>query len=282
MLFRSNHPTTAHIPKNAALLSSQETVQALTMLSVEHNLRLMHRLSSERKFGNLIESAHSAKNWQELRAYLDIFGEYFTYLSASQKTQALTFLYELLIHRDGDIRRHAAALIGQIIALFHLVYRKEVPADTQVDPAEEVPFTLWDQYLHQIIYPDHKTTEQQRSHIGYTLKLVVDSMLTYSRRDSIPRFVGILLDYYKNPEEMEEHTAFTLLDAMHRLPAQYYNENERESLIGFACYFADNENSRLQTAALQFFVEISHSLPRDHAQMRRMVAAVGEIGRAHV
>ena len=272
----TNHPTTAHIPKNAALLSSQETVQALTMLSVEHNLRLMHRLSSERKFGNLIESAHSAKNWQELRAYLDIFGEYFTYLSASQKTQALTFLYELLIHRDGDIRRHAAALIGQIIARFHLVYRKEVPADTQVDPAEEVPFTLWDQYLHQIIYPDHKTTEQQRSHIGYTLKLVVDSMLTYSRRESIPRFVGILLDYYKNPEEMEEHTAFTLLDAMHRLPAQYYNENERESLIGFACYFADNENSRLQTAALQFFVEISHSLPRDHAQMRRMVAAVGE------
>ena len=37
------------------------------------------------------------------------------------------------------------------------------------------PFTLWEQYLDKIIYPDHRTTVQQRGHIGYTLKLVVDA-----------------------------------------------------------------------------------------------------------
>ena len=31
----------------------------------------MHQLSSERKFGNIIEAARSAKSWQQLRAYLD-------------------------------------------------------------------------------------------------------------------------------------------------------------------------------------------------------------------
>ena len=51
------------------------------------------------------------KSWQQLRAYLNVFEEYFTYLSVRQKTQALSFLYELLMHREGDIRRQAGALI---------------------------------------------------------------------------------------------------------------------------------------------------------------------------
>lgn len=65
-----------------------ETVDSLILLSVEHNLKLMHQLSSERKFGNIIEAARSAKSWQQLRAYLDVFDEYCTYLSVRQKTQA--------------------------------------------------------------------------------------------------------------------------------------------------------------------------------------------------
>ena len=76
-------------------------MDSLILLSVEHNLKLMHQLSSERKFGNIIEAARSAKSWQQLRAYLDVFDEYCTYLSVRQKTQALAFLYELLIHREG-------------------------------------------------------------------------------------------------------------------------------------------------------------------------------------
>ena len=102
--------------KDPALMGPEETLEGLILLSVEHNLQLMHLLSNEQKFGNIIEAARSAKSWQQLRAYLNIFGEYFTYLSVRQKTQALSFLYELLVHREGDIRRQAGSLIGQIIA----------------------------------------------------------------------------------------------------------------------------------------------------------------------
>lgn len=69
------------------------------------------------------------------------------------------------------------------------------------DPAAEVPFTLWEQYLDRIIYPDHKTTQQQRSHISYTLKLVVASMLAHARSADVPRFIGVLLRYFRDPEE---------------------------------------------------------------------------------
>ena len=261
-------------PKDPALMGPDETLDGLILLSVEHNLKLMHMLSNEQKFGNIIESARSSKSWQQLRAYLNVFEEYFTYLSVRQKTQALSFLYELLMHREGDIRRQAGALIGQIIARFHLVYRKEVPADAQNDPAEEVPFTLWGQYLDMIIFPDHKTTPQQRAHISYTLKLVVESMLLHARPGDIPRFLDVLLSYYGRPDETGADTAFTLLDAARHLPPKYYDENTREMLVDFAAHFTSLDDPQLVTAALQFLRETVRNIPRDHPQMARIAQIV--------
>jgi len=267
--------------KDPALMDPEETLDSLIHLSVEHNLRMMHLLSSEQKFGNIIEAARSAKSWQQLRAYLDIFGEYFTYLSVTQKTQALAFLYELLTHREGDIRRQAGGLIGQLIARFHLVYRKEVPADAQSDPAEEVPFTLWAQYLDMIVFPDHKTTPQQRSHIGYTLKLVVDAMLAHARPSDVPQFLSTLLDYYRDPAHTDPDTAFTLLDAIRYLPPRYYGDDTRAGLIAFAAHFAQGEELRLVIAALEFLRECQRSLPRSHPQMLAIVEVVGSLSSHH-
>ena len=260
--------------KDPALMGPDETLDSLILLSVEHNLKLMHMLSNEQKFGNIIESARSAKSWQQLRAYLNVFEEYFTYLSVRQKTQALSFLYELLMHREGDIRRQAGALIGQIIARFHLVYRKEIPADAQNDPAEEVPFTLWSQYLDMIIFPDHKTTPQQRSHISYTLKLVVESMLYHARPGDIPRFLDALLSYYGDPEHTDADTAFTLLDAARYLPPKYYGEEIREKLVDFSAHFTTADDPKLVTAALQFLRESVRNIPRSHPQMARIAQIV--------
>jgi len=260
--------------KDPALMTPEETLNGLTLISVQHNIRLMHMLSSEQKFGNIIEAARSAKNGNHLRAYLNVFGEYFTYLSVRQKTQALAFLYELLTHRDGNIRRQAGSLLGQIIAKFHLVYQKEIPADVAFDPAAEVPFSLWSQYLHMIIYPDHKTTPQQRSHIGYTLKLAVGSILDHARDEDIPRFLGALFDYYRDPAGCTADTAFTLLDAIRYLPPRYYGDEIRARLVEFAAYFVGSDDPRLLTAALEFFREAQRSISRDHPLMARIAEIV--------
>ncbi len=267
----TGRPGTPAPHKDPALMGPDETVEGLVLLSVGHNIRMMHMLSNERKFGNIIEAARSTKDWKQLRAYLNVFQEYFTYLSVRQKTQALSFLYELLVHREGDIRRQAAYLIGRIIALFHLVYRKELPDDVKSDPAAEVPFTLWEQYLDMIIYPDHKTTQQQRSHISYTLKLVVDAMLENARPADIPRFVGAFLRYFDRPEDKDEDTAFTLLDAARYLPAQYFTPEMRGRVIEFAGHWAQSRNPRMETAALQFLRSAERSLRRDDPQLKRIV-----------
>ena len=90
----SGHPAPPAPDKDPALMGPDETVEGLTLLSVGHSIRLMHMLSNERKFGNIIEAARSTKDWKQLRAYLNVFQEYFTYLSVRQKTQALSFLYD--------------------------------------------------------------------------------------------------------------------------------------------------------------------------------------------
>ncbi len=268
--------------KDPALMDPEETLNSLILLSVEHNLRLMHMLSNEQKFGNIIEAARSAKSWQQLRAYLNVFEEYFTYLSVRQKTQALSFLYELLVHREGDIRRQAGALIGQIIARFHLVYQKELPADAGSDPAEEVPFTLWEQYLDMILYPDHKTTQQQRSHIGYTLKLVIGGMLEHARPQDIPRFLDALLYYFEYPNDTEGDTAFALLDSIRYLPPKYYDEATRDKLVSYAACFANSPELRLVTASLQFLRETVRNLPRTHPQMARIADIVRGVRDTHL
>ena len=49
--------------KDPALMGPDETVEGLTLLSVDHSIQLMHMLSNERKFGNIIEAARSTKDW---------------------------------------------------------------------------------------------------------------------------------------------------------------------------------------------------------------------------
>lgn len=100
---------------------------------------------------------------------------YSLYLHIPQKVQTLTFLYELLMHREGDIRRQAAALLGEIIAGFHAGYAKERPADIRPDPRAITDVDQWRLYLDKILYPDHKLMPQHRRWIGYTLKFAVGS-----------------------------------------------------------------------------------------------------------
>ena len=91
----------------------------------------------ESDFGNLIEAARSERQWKNVRTYIGIFEEYSTYMTEHQKLMTLKFLYELLSHREGDIRLQAAGLMGRIIANFNDTYTKELPEGVSL-PAKAV------------------------------------------------------------------------------------------------------------------------------------------------
>jgi hypothetical protein len=113
--------------KDSSLMSDYEVVNNFINMAISHNIDLMYKLSSDESLSLVLEAARTEKDWKNIRAYLNIFREYNTYLIPKQKMLTLNFMYELLVHKEGDIRKQAAELIGSIIAGFDDEYRKEVP-----------------------------------------------------------------------------------------------------------------------------------------------------------
>ena len=235
--------------KHTALMTDQEALDALTLQCVGHNIGLMHRLTGQRSFASLLEQARGETNWRRLRAYLGVFESYSLYLHIPQKVQTLAFLYELLMHREGDIRRQAAALLGEIIAGFHAGYAKERPADSRPDAGVPTDLDQWKLYLQRIIYPDHKLMPQHQRWIRYTLKFAVDSLLQRcpGREE---RFLAPFFAYYRHPQQLEDEVTFQLLDTAAALPPAALTRPRQELLLRFAEGVCDREDVTVRAAAV--------------------------------
>ncbi|MBQ5754898.1 MAG: cytidyltransferase-related domain protein [Oscillospiraceae bacterium] len=245
-----------------ALRSAEDTLKSLSYLGSEHNIRVMHTLSTERQFGNLLEAARSEKNWKHIRAYLTVFQEYSTYLSFEQKKQTLGFLYELLMHREGDIRRYAAMLVGQVIAEYNAGYRKELPKNTR-DRDELDALVLWNEALDVITKPDHKLTARHKSWLGYTLKIVVGALFEKAIPSDEKKFYDELMKRYTQYSD-DEDTAFALLDALYDLPMELASEEDLKTLAAFAAHYFNDERLRLRMGAARYVKVLTAALPAGH------------------
>lgn len=247
----STDQITAPDQKDAALFNSMEAVKNLKDLAIRHNICVMNKLNSESSFADILEAARSEKKWKNIRAYMNIFQEYFTYMTQKQKVLTLNFLYELLMNREGDIRRQSADLIGNIIVHFDEEYRKELPEGARREPDEITSLELWEKYLRLVIFPDHKVTEQHRRWLGYTLKLIVGSVLNRCRKGDISRYLESFLKFYLN-REVNDSTAFIMLDSIRELPLSACTRKERILLMQFAAEMAERDSWEVKIAALRF------------------------------
>ena len=260
------HATPPRPEKQTALMTDDEALHALTMQCVGHNMELMSRLTGQRSFAQLLELARGETNWRRLRAYLGVFESYSLYLHIPQKVQTLAFLYELLMHREGDIRRQAAALLGEIIGGFHAGYAKERPAGSRPDPRGVTDLDQWKLYLDKIIYPDHKLMPQHRRWIGYTLKFVVASLLQHAAGRE-ERFLTPLFSYYRRPDQLDDATAFQLLDAAVSLPDTVYARHGA-LLLRFAETLSARQDVQVRTAAVLLLDRLRRSSPRSAGALR--------------
>ena len=248
--------------KHTALMTDDEALRALTLRCVGHNMELMHRLTDQRSFARLLEEARGETDWRRLRAYLAVMESYSLYLHIPQKVQTLTFLYELLMHREGDIRRQAAALLGEIIAGFHAGYAKERPADIRPDPRAINDVDQWRLYLDKILYPDHKLMPQHRRWIGYTLKFAVGSLLSHcpGREE---RFLAPVFAYYRRPEDLDDYTAFQLLDTAAALPDTAYTASRARQMTDFAAALSLRKDLTIRMAAVLLLDRLARLYPED-------------------
>lgn len=257
--------------KHTALMTDDEALRALTLRCVGHNMELMHRLTDQRSFARLLEEARGETDWRRLRAYLAVMESYSLYLHIPQKVQTLTFLYELLMHREGDIRRQAAALLGEIIAGFHAGYAKERPQDSRPDPRAINDVDQWRLYLDKILYPDHKLMPQHRRWIGYTLKFAVGSLLSHcpGREE---RFLAPVFAYYRRPEDLDDYTAFQLLDTAAALPDTAYTASRARQMMDFAAALSLRKDLTIRMAAVLLLDRLARLYPEDGRALEAVTA----------
>lgn len=257
--------------KHTSLMTDDEALRALTLRCVGHNMELMHRLTDQRSFARLLEEARGETDWRRLRAYLAVMESYSLYLHIPQKVQTLTFLYELLMHREGDIRRQAAALLGEIIAGFHAGYAKERPADIRPDPRAITDVDQWRLYLDKILYPDHKLMPQHRRWIGYTLKFAVGSLLSHcpGREE---RFLTPVFAYYRRPEDLDDYTAFQLLDTAAALPDTAYTASRARQMTAFAAALSLRKDLTIRMAAVLLLDRLARLYPEDGRALEAVTA----------
>lgn len=239
------------VQKDVALVDAQESITRFKFMAIRHNIWLMEFLNTETAFGTLLEAARSEKDWKNTRAYIHIFEEYYTYMTQRQKIMTLNFLYELLMHREGDIRRQAAALMGKIIVRYDEIYRKELPADVVLPVGQTTSLSLWQKYLNIIVVPDHKITERHKRWMGYALKNIVTVVLDDKAKDERYEYLDVLLFYYHD-SHWDDEICFILMDTLISVPLHRCEPHQIQELLDFTRESLGRNNLEIRGAALRF------------------------------
>ncbi len=246
--------------KDSALLFGTEIVDEYKDMAISHNILLMHILSHESSFTNILESARSEKDWKNTRTYLNIFREYCTYMNQRQKLMTIRFLYELMMHRESDIRTDAADLLGQMIVNYDTEYRKEIPEGMLPFLQSTTSLELFDEYLKKVLLPDHKITEQHRTRLGYRLETLMCSVLTNCRPARRPEYLDIIRKYYMDTG-WENFTAFIMIHALEKIPLDGCSPEIRKTFLQFTLHYTGTDDPELQVAILSFMDSLLKQFP---------------------
>jgi len=233
-----------------SLLHSQEVIQNIKYLSIEHNINLMYELRNESSLNSLLELARSEKSWNNLREYLQVLQEYSTYLTQKQKMITLRFLYEQLTHSQAEIRRRSAKLIGILIATFDEDYHKEIPQNVKLKPPVITSFNLLDRYLEYFLRPDYKKIPLHQSRIINSIDNMISSLFSNCRITYINNYRKIILKHYKKGLYTNEDIKLCLIKIIQYIPLST-DEKSSKILFDYLLEMLKRENLNLRLTALE-------------------------------
>ncbi len=264
--------------KDAVLQSAQEAVQGLRFQVISHNLRLMRRISADTSFADLLEDARSEKDWKNIRTYIDIFEEYFSYMTQKQKLLTMRFLYELFMHTQGDIRSQASILYGRILANYDIVHRKELPKNSHLQDEGPSSLEIWKDTLVRILSPDHKLAMQQRTWINYALKSLLPSILANSNPEKAQAYFEAYLDCFTQSEYQDDTSVFVLLDSLLRVPVDMLKkEGQLIAPMALARRLAGSDSRQLQAGAMRLCIYLLQEEHLKTVYLRQIEAVLQEL-----
>lgn len=242
-----------------SLMNNDQVVEHIKYFAIEHNIDLMAKLLDDNSFNNILDTARSQYNWRKLRMYLQIFYEYSTYLTQKQKLITLHFLEDLLFHKEEDIRKEAAELIGLLISQYDEEYRKELPKYIDKENLQSSSNKILENILDQILYPDHKIAELPIEW-QYNIKTIIKSLFHNSPREDYEKYSKVMLKYYDNYSTIAPKGQFYLAQTIKYIPTKYLLNKDLDRFHIYILNQLDSNYLEIRLTTLDIIDEIFEEL----------------------
>ncbi len=249
--------------KHVSLMHGQEIIDNIKYKAIEHNIHVMNIFRNEASLNTILEMTASESDWKKLRGYINIFEEYSNFLTQRQKLITLNFLYDFLTHKEEDVRKQCAQLIGKFIAVFDEVYRKEVPDDVNIASPEITSSELLDKYIGLFLSPDHKIIEAHRKWIGFSLEDMIASLFKHCNEAQGREYINVIFNYYDTSYGLEEDAILYLIQTIKCIPYNNYLELELNKLLGFVERMSSSYNLDIELSALESIYYLSSQIKND-------------------
>lgn len=235
----------------ASLMSPEEIIRRFKKLAIRSNLAIMSTTLREEQFISLLENIRSERDWRHVRAYLTAIEEYSAYLPQNQKSVILEFLFDMLSHKDGDIRRQAARIAGILIAGYEINFTKEIPMGYKAPKVGGSLEEVFQSFLERLLYPEVHEAQRERRFAGFAMKTVLHSLLKRVDKEK----QELILDAYisRCHRNYDCLTLFFLMDCSAEISYSQCSEKQVDVLSEFAISLISGEGGEeSQVAALRF------------------------------
>ncbi len=237
----------------APLMSGEEIVNRFKALAIRTNLEIMSTTMREEQFISFLENIRSERDWRHVRAYLTAIEEYSAYLPQNQKGVILEFLFDMLSHRDGDIRRQAASIAGILIAGYEINFAKEIPSGYYAPKVGRSLEDVFEGFLNRLLYPEVHAAERERRFTGFAMKTVLQTLLDRLSPEQQKRILETYIS--RCHAGYDSLTLFFLMDGSAEIPYARCGKEQVEALGDFACALVSGSGGEeSQVAALRFLL----------------------------
>lgn len=237
--------------KYYSLLHGQDIIEHSKFASIEHNIKLLHRLRDEGSLNKILENARDVENQIGKRGYINVLKEYSAYLTQKQKLIALNFLYDSLITPEDDIRKECAYLMGSIIANYDEELRKEVPESVNKLDPDMTGLELFRRYTDIFLTPDQKIIGKHRRWINRSLIHMIRGYLLVIKNPQVKAdAINIIVKLYSTYIE-EERLNKVLIKTSRSLKLETLKDEQLSTILEYLYIKVDTGNYEVRLLALE-------------------------------
>ncbi len=242
--------------KYFTLMQGDEITENVIFSSIQHNIELLYRLRDEASLNRLLEPVRNSGDLTQLRGYIGILEEYYTYLTQKQKQIMLNFLYEKLILSEEDIRKQCAELIGTIIASYDEEIRKEIPPSASISSQTTDTLSMFRLYIERFLFPESKVIERHKKYISYSMRDMIEGYFKHLKgKDKRLKSFECVVSFFQTYSQ-HETVRFYLIKAARVLPFSEFDGVQRYTVLNFVTQLLSDPDYKIRLRAYNLIYSI--------------------------